>query len=89
MSYRIECSAENGILLWIEAPCGIKQPLMHWPNLKEVRKFGEVIINYCEHSERRLQSNNEEALEDRASIAANLLRQVFNDEGECDGQEDR
>ncbi len=79
MAYRMESSENEGIILWIEAPCGIKQPLMHWANLAEVRRFGEIIIGYCDQRQMTNEAETEDRSGNNASIAANLLRQVFND----------
>jgi hypothetical protein len=54
MSYQIECTPEYGILLWIEAPCGIKQPLMRWSTLEEVKTFGESILNFYQYRQAML-----------------------------------
>jgi hypothetical protein len=82
MTYRIDCTVKYGILLWVEAPCGIKQPLMRWADIKEVRKFGEDILDFCNYKEKTSQETGEQKQEEPDLIVEELLRQALGDEGE-------
>jgi hypothetical protein len=88
MAYRIECSREYGILLWMDAPCGIKQPIMRWENLEEVKTFGEGILNFYNYRQRILNEADREKVENDYSAADNLLRQVFGDDGDYFNQKE-
>jgi hypothetical protein len=83
MPYRIECSPEQGILLWIDAPCGIKQPLMRWGSLEEVKTFGESILSFYNNRKMMLDESDRKKSEEESSVADKLLRQAFGDDNEC------
>lgn len=86
MNYRINCSPEYGILLWAEAPCGLKQPLMRWKNLEEVRVFGEKIMEFYNHEQQTLQETREQREGETSAIAEKLLLQAFGEEDDDPGQ---
>ena len=86
MNYRIDCSPEYGILLWAEAPCGLKQPLMRWKNLDEVKVFGEKILDFYNHKQQTLQETRKKRVEETSAVAEKLLRQALGEENDVSGQ---
>ena len=49
MHYRIEGSRESGIMLWLEAPCGFKQPIIRWANLDGMKRFADMLLDFHEY----------------------------------------
>jgi hypothetical protein len=87
MIYRIENSKEDGLLLWVNAPCGIRQPLIRWANLNDIRRFASNLLEYCDYAEANIKNKEEKIEEDKeagrevdnASLES-LLRQALGDE---------
>jgi hypothetical protein len=82
MAYRIECSPQYGILLWIDAPCGIKQPLLRWDDLEDVKAFSENLLEFYNHRRRMLNEADSRKSEEY-STTENLLRQALGDDDDC------
>jgi hypothetical protein len=77
--YRIDNSKKYGFLLWMDVPCGIKQPLIRWASLDELRHFANNLIEYCNYVEAQLNNGEKDNEDDNAAIES-MLRQVFGDE---------
>ena len=80
MIYRIEFFKEVGIVLWLEAPCGLKHPLMRWADLDGVKRLADILSDFCHHrmEEDGMTHGNKTDDEVRA-ISDNLLRQALGD----------
>jgi hypothetical protein len=44
MMYRIDSSKKDSVLLWLDTLCGIKQPLMRWADLNDLKHFATSLI---------------------------------------------
>jgi hypothetical protein len=73
-------------MLWFEAPCGIKQPLMRWSSLEEVKTFGESILDFYKHRQTMMREADGKEAEGESSVADRLLREVFRDNHGCSGE---
>jgi hypothetical protein len=82
MIYRIENSKEDGLLLWVNTPCGIRQPLIRWANLNEIRRFASNLLEYCDYAEANQDYEKAKEVEKEMDNTAveSLLWQAFGDE---------
>ena len=80
MVYRIEHSRESGIVVWLEAPCGFKQPLMRWADLDGVKQFAGMLSDFYDRMVSGKGMNCEEKDNEMRAISDNLLRQALGDE---------
>jgi hypothetical protein len=63
----------------------MKQPLMRWSNLEEVKSFGEGILGFYYHRQRMLHEADRKKAEEESSVADELLRLALGDDSEgCD-----
>ena len=76
MRYRMQSSRESGIVVWMEAPCGIKQPLIQWDSLKGVREFAEMLMDFYNTQMKAQEISREERV-----TVDDLLRQALGEEG--------
>ena len=77
--YRIEHSRESGIILWLEAPCGFKQPLIRWSDLNEVKQFADILSDFYHHQMEEDRMNCGRKDDKVRVISDNLLRQALGD----------
>jgi hypothetical protein len=77
--YRIECTKESGVILWLEAPCGFKQPLIRWASLDGVKRLADILSNFYSHKmeENRTKDNEMKAIADK------LLEQALGGNGDA------
>lgn len=82
MFYRIEHTKEDGILMWIESPCGFKQPLIRWADTGAVRQFAEALLAFCNNRMKKEEEHCAEENEDEEvkAISDKLLRQALGDD---------
>lgn len=75
MVYKIERTDDSGIILWLQAPCGFKRPLIRWANLEGVKQLADTLSNFYNRSmeEKRMKDSEMEA------IAERLLEQALDD----------
>lgn len=82
MTYWIEDSKESGLILWLEARCGFKQPIMRWRDLNEAQLFAGMLLDLCikltEKHEMHCGKNDDKV----KGISDGLLRQALGDERE-------
>lgn len=87
MTYRIENNKDLGIILWAEAPCGMKQPLVMWNNLQEMKRFAHGLLRHYDSQAPQLGTCSQEGkgeVEQKTSVDE-LLRQALG-ENEQSGQ---
>ena len=75
MAYRIEHSKESGIILWLEAPCGFKQPLIRWADLDGVKRLADILSDFYHHQVEKGETKDDEV----RMISDSLLRQALGD----------
>ena len=81
MAYRIEFFRESGIVLWLEAPCGLKQPLMRWADLDGVKQLADILLDFYNHQMEEKGMNCEKKDNDEVkAISDKLLEQALGDE---------
>ncbi len=69
--FRIDVSKESGaVILLMETPCGMR-PIIGWSNLKGVKEFGQMLLDFYD--------GREEALSSIEESTENLLRQALGD----------
>ena len=80
MAYRIEFSKESGVVLWLETPCGFKQPMIRWADLDRVKQFADMLLDFYHHQIEEKEMNCEKKDNDEVkAISDNLLRQALGD----------
>ena len=82
MTYHVEYS-EKEIVLWIEAPCGFRQPLIRWSDIDSLKQLAEILLDFY----KRKTESNEMDCENKNNtrtdtIAEKLLRQALGDDDE-------
>ena len=75
MRYRMQSSGELGVVVWLETPCGMKQPLIRWASLGEIKMFAEMLLDFYNCGMEQLEKNN-----DLKATSENLLKQALGDE---------
>ena len=79
--YRIEYSKESGIILWLEAPCGFKQPLIRWADLDGMKQLAGMLSDFYDRMVSGKGMNCEKKDDNEVkAISDNLLRQALGDE---------
>lgn len=76
MVYRIEHSKESGVVLWIEAPCGFKQPLIRWAHLEGVKQLADILLDFYHHYHHQIEEGRTKDHEMKA-ISDKLLEQAL------------
>ena len=80
MTYRIEYSRESGVMLWLETPCGFKQPLMRWVDLEGVKRLADILSDFYYHRmEEDGMTYGKKTDDEVKAISDNLLRQALGD----------
>ena len=79
VAYRIEFSKESGVILWLETPCGFKQPLIRWADLDRVKQFADMLLDFYHHQMEEDRMNCEKKDDEVRVVSDNLLRQALGD----------
>lgn len=80
MVYRIEYSIESGIVLWMETPCGFKQPIIRWADLDGVKRFADMLLDFCNYQMEEEGMNCGKKDDEVRAISDELLEQALSDE---------
>ena len=80
MNCRIEYSEESGIVLWMETPCGFKQPIIRWVDLGEMKRFAGMLLDFYNYQTERERLGCGESDADKVKVVSEeLLRQALGD----------
>ena len=82
MVYRIEYSKESGIILWLEAPCGFKQPIIRWADPSGVERFAGMLLDFYDRMMEAERVNHGEKDDEVKAISDNLLKQALGNDKE-------
>ena len=76
MFYRIEVSRESGIILWLETPCGFRQPLIRWADLDGVKRLADILLDFYHHQVEEGGTKDDDEVK---AISDKLLEQALGD----------
>ena len=55
------------MILWLETPCGFKQPLIRWADLEGVKQLADILLDFYHHQmeEGRTKDHEMKAISDK------------------------
>lgn len=80
MFYRIQLSKELGVIVWLEAPCGFKQPIVSWDHLGGLKQFADILLDFYNQQMEENGKSGAKKNDDEVNVISDmLLRQALGD----------